>query len=275
MGAFGSKTTGCYSMETYFLPKAFNTGSKYNNRLPRTALVLGFMSLLCAQWLISSRCDAATLQPYRAVYTTRYKGMSADAVQTLTSTANGQFTLKRDVNSMFVKLYEQSEFQLQNNQLVISRYTYKRGGLARKQNIEQLFQWDKNNLHVTNNGSIHDVAIKPPLLDKLSYTEAIRMQLLSQAQLPKNISILFADRHHMKQYDFVVAAQEDVTVLAGKLRAVRLEKHDPEDNRHTLIWVAPQFDYLLIKLQQTDNDGSYELNLKTYEPAKTVQPGKQ
>jgi hypothetical protein len=264
-------------METYFPPKAFNTRNprKQSACLRRIALLLGFIPLLCMHALFSAQCDAATLQPYHAVYTTRYKGMSADATQTLTRDADGRFTLKRDVSAMFVKISEQSEFTLQSNQLVTSRYIYKRSGLGSKKNIEQLFQWDKNNLHVTSNGAIHDVPIKPPLLDKLSYTEAIRMQLLSQEQLPKNISVPFADRYHMKQYDFVVAAQEDVIVPAGKLRAVRLEKHDPEDNRHTLIWLAPQFDYLLIKLQQTDNDGRYELNLKTYEPAKTVQPGKQ
>lgn len=264
-------------METYFPPKAFNTRKQRKHGMRRhcIALLLSFIPLFSVQWLFSANSDAATLQPYRAVYTTRYKGMSAEAVQTLTSNANGQFTLKRDVDSVFVKLYEQSEFQLQGNQLTVSRYTYKRGGLASKKNIEQLFQWDKNNLHVTENGDVHDVAIKPPLLDKLTYTEAMRLQLLSQGQLPKNISVAFADRHRTKQYDFVVSDQEDVTVPAGKLRAVRLERHVPEDNKHTLIWVAPQFDYLLVKLQQTDSDGSYELNLKTYEPAKTAQPGQQ
>jgi Protein of unknown function (DUF3108) len=249
-------------MEAYFPPRAFNT------RRPRKSLNLHLLlpaAMLLAQCLFSAVTSAATLQPYSAVYTTRYKGMSADAVQTLTSTANGQFTLTRNVDSMFVKLYEQSEFQLQGDQLVVSRYSYKRGGLASKKNIEQQFQWDKNTLLVTENKKSRTIAIKPPLLDKLSYTEALRWQLLSAGHLPKTMSVAFADRHHLKQYDFTVGAQEDVTVPAGKLRAVRLERHVPEDNKHTVIWVAPELDYLLVKLQQTDDGDQYELNLKKFE----------
>jgi hypothetical protein len=254
-------------METYFQPKAFNTRQRRKSchRQRRAPALLSTALLLLAQWLFSTMASAASLQPYKAVYTTRYKGMSAEAVQSLTTNASGQFTLTRNVDSMFVKLYEQSEFQLLNNQLIVSRYTYKRGGLASKKNIEQLFQWDKNNLHVTENGGSHDVAIKPPLFDKLNYTEAMRVQLLSSGHLPKNISVAFADRHHLKQYDFVVTEQEDIEVPAGKLRAVRLERHVPEEKKHTLIWVAPEFDYLLVKLQQTDDGDSYELNLKAYE----------
>jgi hypothetical protein len=198
--------------------------------------------------------------------------MSAEATQSLATGANGQFTLKRDVDSVFVKLNEQSEFQVRDSNFAVSRYTYKRGGLASKKNIEQLFQWDKNNLHVTENGGSRDVAIKSPLFDKLSYTEAMRLQLLSAGTLPKTMSVAFADRHHLKQYDFVVGAQEDVTVPAGKMRAVRLERHVPEDNKHTTIWVAPELDYLLIKLEQTDDGDRQELYLKSYEPAKAAAP---
>jgi len=257
-------------METYFPPKAFNTRKqrKHGKRRHRLALLLSFISLFSVQWLFSANSNAATLQPYRAVYTTRYKGMSAEAVQTLTSNATGQFTLKRDVDSVFVKLYEQSEFQLQNNQLIVSRYTYKRGGLASKKDIEQLFQWDKGNLHITEKGKSRDVAIKSPLFDKLSYTEAMRLQLLSAGQLPKGISVPFADRHHLKQYDFVVGDQEDIATPKGKMRAVKLERNVPEDNKHAVIWVAPDLDYLLVKLQQTDDGESYELNLKSYEVTK-------
>jgi len=268
-------------METYFLPKAFSTRNprsnshKHGTHLRRITQLLGFIPFLCLQLcmhVFSAQCDAATLQPYRAVYTTHYKGMSADATQTLTRDAIGQFTLKRDVSAMFVKISEQSQFTLQNNQLVTSRYTYKRGGLGSKKNIEQLFQWDKNNLHITENDHSRDVAIKPPLFDKLNYTEAMRMQLLAAGPLPKNISVPFADRHHLKQYDFVVGAQEDITTPVGKMRAVKLERNVPEEKKHAVIWVAPELDYLLVKLQQTDEDDSFELNLKSYEADKTATP---
>lgn len=265
-------------METNFRPKAFNTGKarKSGKARCRIAVLLNLMTLLCAQCLFSATSNAANnaaiLQPYSAVYSARYKGMSAEATQTLTTDTSGRFILKRDVDSTFVKLYEQSEFQLRDHNVVVSRYTYKRGGFASKKNIEQLFQWDKGNLHVTENGKSRDVAIKPPLFDKLNYTEAVRLQLLSAGQLPKNISVAFADRHHLKQYDFVVGAQEDIEVPAGKMRAVKLERHVPEDNKHTIIWVAPALDYLLIKLEQTDDGDKYELHLKKYEPAKAAMP---
>lgn len=259
-------------METYFRPKVFNTNphKRYMRKPWRRAFSkLRLPALLSIALLVQSLsaviANAATLQPYNAVYTTRYKGMSAEAVQSLTSDANGRFTLKRDVDSVLVKLNEQSEFQLRDNNFIVSRYTYKRGGLASKKDIEQLFQWDKGNLHVTEKGKSRDVAIKPPLFDKLSYTEAMRLQLLSSEHLPKTLSVPFADRHHLKHYDFVVGAQEDVEVPAGKMRAIKLERHVPEDNKRTIIWVAPALDYLLIKLQQTEDGDSLELNLKKYE----------
>lgn len=256
-------------METYFRHKAFNTSTRKSASLQYRLPLLPLIVLLVTQWLWSAATSAGntTLQPYSAVYAASYKGMSAEARQTLTANTSDHFTLKRDVDSLFIKLSEQSEFQLHDNNFIVSRYTYQRGGFASKKNIEQLFQWDKNNLHVTENKRSRDVAITPPLYDKLSYTEALRLQLLRAGTLPKNISITFADRHHIKTYDFTVGDQEDVTVPAGKMRAVRLERHVPQDKKHTTIWVAPELDYLLVKLEQTDDGDRQELYLKSYEPA--------
>lgn len=209
--------------------------------------------------------SAASLPHYRAVYATTYKGMSAEAEQTLQATTATQFVLSRNLKTMFVKLSERSEFSIGAGTLVSSRYTYNRSGLVKKKDIEQLFQWDKNNLQVTENGRVRQVAITPPLFDKLNYIEVLRWQLLNTKQLPKNLSVKFADRHHLKQYDFVVGNLEDIELPTGKVSAVRLERHVPEDNKHTLIWVAPSMDYMLVKLQQTDDGDRYELHLKKYE----------
>jgi len=209
--------------------------------------------------------QATSLQPYRAIYTTTYKGMTADAEQILQPTSATQFVLSRNIKTMFVKLAETSEFTIGVNGLQSSRYTYIRGGLASKKNIEQLFQWQKNNLQVTENSRVLQVAIAPPLLDKLNYTEAVRWQLLNAATPPKNLTVKFADRHHLKQYDFVVAGKDDITLPSGKVGAVRLERHIPEENRHTLIWFAPSMDYLLVGFQQTDERDRFELHLKSYE----------
>jgi uncharacterized protein with FMN-binding domain len=252
-------------METNFPPKASSSRQRPERRR-RLQLVLAFIATTCLQPAFAAPASTATLQPYSAIYSARYKGMSGEAVQTLSAAADGTFTLSRDADAMFVRIQEHSEFRLQNGEFIVSRYSYKRSGLASKKNIEQQFLWDRNLLQVTEKGKSRNVAIKPPLLDKLSYVEAVRLQLLSSgAELPRTISVAFADRHHLKQYEFVVGAQEDIEVPAGKMRAVKLERHVREEDRHTVIWAAPSLDYLVIKLQQTDDGDNYELYLKQYD----------
>jgi len=68
-------------------------------------------------------------------------------------------------------------------------------------------------------------------------------------------------RGKVKEYHFEREGTEAVALPSGAVEAVRVRRVRDNNDRETVFWMAPTFDFQLIKLRQIEEGERYELLL--------------
>lgn len=220
--------------------------------------VLAFLILPLTVWADTPSVPAP--KSFEAIYKARYHGISVTATRSLQTLEDGTQKFIFHADSWLASLKETSLFRWgDNNHIKPIRYRYERSGLGR--NREAVLDFDLTNLTVINNVERRPWQMDVPegVLDKLNYQLQIRADLLSRKPL---LQYDIADGGKLKQYSFEVLGEEVVKTEAGRFNAVKIRRvRDPDDDRHTTFWMAKDWDYMIVRLQQKDEDSTYEIDL--------------
>jgi len=79
------------------------------------------------------------------------------------------------------------------------------------------------------------------------------------------MSYQVVDGDEIETYDFRVLGEERVRTKAGLIDAVKVERvRDPtKSTRKTVLWLAKDWNFLLVRLHQVEKDGKeYQIMLK-------------
>jgi len=198
---------------------------------------------------------AQQLKPYRAVYASKWNlgiSFSGDAIRELKQ-AGDQWSLSVNASAMIASINESSQFAYQGDQIKPNRYEYHRKVLGKKRDAVLQFNWSKGSV-------LNDIAekpwsmdIPPNALDKLSYQLQLRLDLIAGKT---NFEYQIADGGRLKTYRFKKLDEEIIKTPQGEYKAVKIQRDRGEDSkRETYIWMAPELDYLIVKLHQIETDG--------------------
>jgi len=219
--------------------------------------------------------SAPILRPkdFRAIYKAKFSGFSIEASRELHTLPNQQQQLSFRASTWLAKLNETSRFSWGDlGQLIPRRYEYHRSGLGKPRDAVLDFDWAR--LRVVNNVQAKPWSMTIPelTLDKLSYQLQLRSDLLNGKQ---SLQYDIADGGRLKTYLFEMVGEEMLQTRLGKLATVKIKKiRSTGKKRTTYIWMAKNWDYLLVKLQQTENNGkTYAIHLLSAEiDGETVLP---
>lgn len=204
---------------------------------------------------------------FRAVYKADYKGLpiSAVGVRELTNTKPGEYKLTSSAKSFFAKFEESTSFQLSENSLVPIEYTYSRRGVGKKRLTRLNFDWDAQLLSAEE-AEPWEMALIPGTLDKLLYQVKLRTDLLAahEAKRPwPTLSYNIADDGKLKHYEFEVIGEEALETPIGTINTIITSRINDKKARKTTFWLAPDYEFLLVKLRQENTDGGgFELRLQ-------------
>lgn len=222
-----------------------------------TGFIAGVGLLLFSLAFLS---HASLPQPFKATYKAKYRGISVTAVRTMEVLKDGSYLYSFVADSLIADLKETSQFRWSDSINIIPlRYTYERSVFGRDRSAEIIFDWDKN--RVTNNveGKPWHMSIPLNTLDKLSYQLQLRADLINGKALSEYD---VADGGKLKKYGFEVIGEESLKTRAGRFEVVKVRRLREEDEeRQTVIWFAKNWDYLVVRLQQEEDDKSYEIDL--------------
>lgn len=199
-------------------------------------------------------------QPFHAAYQAEIKGFSVTAQRSLSVRKDGQLELRFKARSLFAQIDEVSQFNwVDDGQLQPQRYEYHRTGLGRDRHAKLSFDWPA--LTVTND--VQDKAWKMALpkqaQDKLSYQLQLRHDLINQRT---DMHYAVADGGKLKTYGFEILGKEVLNTPLGKFNTVKVKRLRAHSDRQTLIWLAPDWDHLIVRIQHIAKDGKdYEINL--------------
>ncbi|AOY90204.1 hypothetical protein BKP64_07970 [Marinobacter salinus] len=205
------------------------------------------------------------LAPFEASYTASMEkgiALNGSAKRTLTSQGDDVWLYRTDVKSFIANIDESLTLRWENNRVVPLRYRYRLSGFLvkdREQSID--FDWKTGFATGKYRGKPFKLELREGALDPLGF----QLQLHHDIRAGKrDMTYQIIDGGDYDQDHFAVIDEEPLKTPNGIVATLKAEKVRGEGaKRETLMWFAPDQDYLLIRLLQVEPDGSkYELKLK-------------
>jgi len=223
----------------------------------RVSALLGLLILACSAAAFGA--DAHPLPLFHAQYSLKRNGVILGrSERSLSVNPAGDYVYSSDTYAIgliawFVKdkIKEQSVWRLEDGHLRPLEYVYSREGGRKTRNIKLAFDWPHHSVVNTVDKDPWRMEIPPGAQDKLVYQLSIMYDLLKGR---KDLEYQIADGGKLKDYQFEIQGQEVISTPIGEINTVRIQRIG--DRRDTIVWCAPQYSYLPVRLEQQDTDGA-------------------
>jgi len=130
-------------------------------------------------------------------------------------------------------------------------YRYERSGGRNEESIELVFDWSKHTVTDKRRTPVWSTTIPAETTDKLLY----QLQLMLDLQAGnENPGYTVADDGKLRHYQYRKIGEETLELDFGAFKTIKLYQND--GRRSTTIWCAPELDYLPVRIEHTEKDGS-------------------
>jgi len=222
-----------------------------------TRLITGVLASL------SMSATASALEPYTAQYgfniDNRWNGESSRVLRKEGDDWVYTFTARVPV---LANATETTRFRLDDQRNVISQHHNMRYKiLVRNKNLAMNFDQASRKIHVDVGGKKTTLDFKAGTLDELNLEFQVREDMKKgglQAQY------LVADEKSVETVRFVREGREQITVPAGRYDTVRVRRVHNNPKRTTTFWLAPNLDYLPVRVMQNDDGTVYDFTLSRF-----------
>lgn len=191
-------------------------------------------------------------------YKAKLYGFNITVTNRLTKHADNHYDLLFKFDSMIGNITETSSMQWDQAKQTIKplHYVYKRRGLGKDRDADLTFDWNKKTVTNKVQQTNWKMDITQRVQDKLSYQIQLQQDLISGQ---KNFSYQIADGGHLKEYTFATLGEEILDTPLGKVNTVKVKRSRDNDKRVTYAWLAKDWNYLLVRLQQEEKGSKYTI----------------
>ncbi|MDO6682978.1 DUF3108 domain-containing protein [Oceanobacter sp. 5_MG-2023] len=190
----------------------------------------------------------ATLQPFRAQYTSRYEwgffSFNIDAERRLVQRQDELWQMTFEADASAASVQEQAVFSLQDGIIQPQSYHYRGSGLIQEDDQEYQFDAARQRIYSPLQSREFNDVWQDKLQDKLTYMLQVSLDLASgQDQLSYQVF----EKNRVRNYEFVIVAEEPLKTRIGVLDTIKI-KQVRDDQRDIYAWLAKDKGYLLVKL---------------------------
>lgn len=219
-------------------------------------------SLATILLLMSLSIAAQELPDFSANYLVKLNGIQAGELkQRLSSRIDGsrQFTSATQAKGVFAffkpdLIEETSIWQIVDDAIQPQSYFYQRSGGKKDKYLKLDFDWKSQQLYIDDKKHPWVLDLEPGTLDKLVYQLALMIELSADK---KQYNYRIADGGKLKAYTIEVITEELIKTPLGKINTIKLKRlRDETSQRQTVLWCAPALNYLPVKLEHTEKDGT-------------------
>lgn len=194
-------------------------------------------------------------------YKARLYGFTIKVTNRLTKVGENQYDMLFEADSMLGTITETSRMEWLPSTKTIRplQYTYGRRSIGKNRAESLSFDWNKkliiNNIDKTS----WEMATEKPIQDKLSYQIQMQQDLLDNKN---DFFYLVPDGNQLKDYEFTNEGEEVLDTPLGKVTAIKIKRGRSDDKRVTLAWLAKDWSYLLVQLQQKEKGSTYTIYIQ-------------
>jgi len=194
------------------------------------------------------------LQPYEAVYETELNGMNVRVKRNL-QIEGSRITVTNEAKRFLFGVRETSVMTLEDNGTLSSlTHEHKRKGLSHKHDKELSFDWTVNTVTDSLEPDREPLPVDYPAYDKLNYLTKMRLDLIRNPDMEHGeYNVTNGVRNRVYSIDRV--GEETLKIRMGDIRTIRFNRAGDDDEREVVIWVAPDWDFLLVRVDITKKPG--------------------
>jgi len=195
---------------------------------------------------------------YEATYLARALGLSARAYRAQTLAGEDTYRLENRLTLTLLgatvgTVTESSEFRWDGAQIVPLLYRYSQTGLSRREE-SIAFDWSALSALSTLDNETWTLPLQTGMQDKLSYSQSFGYDFGERGL--SEITYRVADGDEVEEQLYRVSAEEVLDTPLGALNTVKIERVRSGDSRRsTTVWLARDWHYLLVKLEQVSGSG--------------------
>lgn len=221
--------------------------------------------LLAAQ---AAHAVEAKLTEFTATYTVSWNGISlGDATMTLKAAGGDCYAYQSVTNPVgIVRMfygspYDLSEFCVVNGKVVPKRFQYIR---SRNSGENYTLEFDMARGKVRDQaGAERDIPANAQ--DRFGMHQAVRLWLLGRLREKEPgaepYDVAQVDDHRIREYRFAITGRETIEIPAGKFDTILIQRVD-DPKKTVKFWIAPNRDYMPVKVEQIRGSTEVRLQLK-------------
>lgn len=209
---------------------------------------------------------AQTIIPFTARYKASANGLTANATRSLTTLDDGVLLLSNELQATVLgqeiaRLRQRSEFHVNGEQLISKNYTYQVSGITSDQRSIE-FDWQSRTALSREDDEQWRVPLTLDAYDPLSHqfalSQTLRLHGIDPAgsETPGQFAFDVVDGDKIETHLYQFLGEEVLQTPLGTVNSVKLERvRENSSSRSTLIWLAPDWDYLLARIEQVNGSG--------------------
>lgn len=228
--------------------------------MPQNTRSMHVILMLALSLLVAVGARADMPRSFENEYSTRIFGIKVTVTHTLSDLEAGGQQLRFEADSWIGNIEEITRFDWTEDGTVVqpNKYFYKRRGLGKDRDAELTFDWDKERVTNDVQGISWDMDISKNVQDKTSYQIQLQRDLIAGRD---NLVYEIADGGELKRYRFEIVGEETLDTPLGKVETVKVMRSRDDDDRVTYAWLAKDWDFLLIRLQQKEDGDSHSITI--------------
>ncbi len=196
--------------------------------------------------------------PYQAEYKISSNSLTTTATRSL-SKQGDNWQLSQHAKLMFIKVSEESTIEDGAMGLRPLRYEYS-NSFSSRQDQKIKFDWPKASASDTKYRRPWTAPLSPGTFDQLSAQLQMRQALIF-GRFDTAMVQTVVNRGKHKTYQIEKIGEEIIDSPVGKLNTVKLRRSREGSDSETIVWLAKDWNYLIVRLEQTDEDDTYSLEL--------------
>lgn len=216
-----------------------------------------FVAFILLFYIHTTNAAESWLSPYTATYYIYAKGLHiGTGTRRLEKIDNETylFSSESETTGFFSlfrkdKITESSRFKYIKDRIMPLEYNYHHTGGKKERHQIILFHWDENIAIGIKQQKPWEIPLEDNFLDKMSYQVAV-MQALTQEN--HTLSYKIVDNGKVKQYHPKQVKEERLKTQLGLLETIRFERVSADGERRTVLWCAPKFQYLPVKVEHDE-----------------------
>ncbi len=213
---------------------------------------------------------------YQVTYSAKYNGMAVKAHRQLKATEHG-YRIISTVKGMLGGMTEQEDFNIDDQgHIHTDHYLAEKSFFGIESKEELVIDQAANKAVYTRKKKRKEIHLSDDLLGPVSYQLQLRNDLKAAMAASTNSAVpeqALSDQHplykvmsrgRIKDYQFKTLGEEAIKTRVGEIATIKVRRVRKGGKRQTTFWMAPAWDFLIVKIKQREKGGEdYEMLLET------------